>query len=1244
MVRVRLRCVVATLTLVLVAGVFGGVGVSSAVAAGAAAWGVDSLAAPSDFSVAQNEGCAYAGEQSQLCQSYTVTVTNVGGQATSGASVTVRDVLPAGVTVQARTLLFLTEIKELGGLNRPEGGLEELSGPGVSSPDCHIAGQVVTCVVAGRRAPDAVLRLVVFVTVDEPEPAAGMLTNRVTVEGGGAAKVEGASSNAVGPAAPAVFGVSGFSAPFLGADGAPETQAGGHPYELPVKIDLNSDARAVPEGLTRPTSVQDLRDAVVDLPLGVSGSGVSTPTCTLHELSAEGEANKQGRSACPVDTIVGYVQSYPEGNVSASSPVYNVVPERGVAAEFGYVDSLGGTHVIDADIAPTPEGYVLRSTAREIPQVLLNEITTDIYGDPAVRDKAAGPAPAMFTNPSECTGKPLVTDIYVDSWQNPGVDNADGTPAVEDPAGGWVKAESSSPAVTGCEALAGLFHPVIEASPESGQADTPTGLQVNIDVPQQEEPEAPATPPVKEIEVKLPEGLTINPSSANGLAACSEAQIGWQGQTPATTGELEDFNAFPAEATPQEEAEGRAGVPGEPARCPKASRIGTVEVESPALAAEACTGEARPLGECAREEPAGSGVFPEREKTPLHGAVYVARENENPFGSLIAAYFVIDDPRTGVIVKLPGKVELNEATGQLTTIVKDSPQFPFSQLRTHIYGGATASLSTPARCGNYTLASVLTPWSHEPGPGETAGTPDGEPTAPINVTSGVGGSNCPGTLAFTPGFAAGASTSEAGAFAPLTVSISRQDGEQALGGVSVTTPPGFAAIIKNAVQCPEPQASEGNCPSGSLIGEASTAVGAGPDPYWVHGGKVYLTGPYNNGPFGLAIVIPTTAGPFTLTGIHGGYGKEVVRSSIRINPTTAQATVVSDAIPWKIQGIPLQIRAIDVTINHPNFTFNPTNCETLATTATLTSTEGTTSTPSAAFHAANCSTLPFKPKLTATAAAQGSKRGGTTFAVTIQSPGLGQANIHKVDLTIPAVLPSRLETIQKACPAPTFNANPASCDEGSIIGEGIVHTPVLQTPLHGPAYLVSNAAAAFPDVEFVLQTEGVKIILDGKTDIKNKVTYSRFETAPDAPFTTFEANFPAGPHSALTANVPEHDYYNLCHQPRITLPTQITAQNNAQINQTTTVELQGCPTKLTITSHKTNNHTHTLTLTIYIPTAGKLHITAPGLTPTTKTTTTRETITLKLHINKHHPHTTQLHLTYTPTTNHKQTTHLKTTL
>jgi hypothetical protein len=207
--------------------------------------------------------------------------------------------------------------------------------------------------------------------------------------------------------------------------------------------------------------------------------------------------------------------------------------------------------------------------------------------------------------------------------------------------------------------------------------------------------------------------------------------------------------------------------------------------------------------------------------------------------------------------------------------------------------------------------------------------------------------------------------------------------------------------------------------------------------------------------------------------------------------------------------------------------------------------------------------------LTAIAGGHGSKANGTSLDVTVTSGGINtggvaQAGIAKVDLQLPKALSSRLSTLQHACTEAVFDANPASCDEASVIGNATIHTPVLKSPLSGPAYLVSHGGAQFPDVEFVLQGEGITLVLDGKTDIKDGITYSRFESTPDAPFTIFETVLPAGPHSVLTPNVSEKEDFSLC-KTSLQMPTEITSQNGTIINQTTHIPVSDCggvlPTK-----------------------------------------------------------------------------------
>ena len=195
---------------------------------------------------------------------------------------------------------------------------------------------------------------------------------------------------------------------------------------------------------------------------------------------------------------------------------------------------------------------------------------------------------------------------------------------------------------------------------------------------------------------------------------------------------------------------------------------------------------------------------------------------------------------------------------------------------------------------------------------------------------------------------------------------------------------------------------------------------------------------------------------------------------------------------------------------------------------------------SSPFKAANCAALPFKPSFMASTQGTTSKAGGAALVVKVTQKA-GAADIHKVDLALPKALPARLTTLQKACTETQFNANPAGCPPGSLIGTATAATPLLNAPLTGPAYLVSHGGEAFPDVEFILQGEGVEIVLDGKTDIKGGITYSKFETVPDAPFSAFETVLPAGPDSIFTRSPSPKASYSLC-KAGLAMPTTITGR------------------------------------------------------------------------------------------------------
>jgi hypothetical protein len=642
---------------------------------------------------------------------------------------------------------------------------------------------------------------------------------------------------------------------------------------------------------------------------------------------------------------------------------------------------------------------------------------------------------------------------------------------------------------------------------------------------------------VRSTTVTLPPGLELSPSSANGLEACPESptptQPGVKGIGFQSAGSTEDpfskskFTPEPLRFSPGTPK--RLRTPGEEPECPSGSKMGTVTVHSPLL------------------------------KNPLTGSVYLAtpaplgEPGRNPFNSLVALYIVAEEPESEIVVKIAGEVKLDPNTGQISSTFTNTPQVPFEDFEVNFDSGPRASVSTPASCGPHTTTAAFSPWSVKSESGLDSPFPS---SSAFEVPSG-----CSNVQPFAPGFSAGTEELQAGAFdPPFSLTITRPDGQQALKTVSVTLPPGLAAKIASLTPCTEPQASFGTCGSDSLIGHATAVAGFGPDPFTAPTGGVYFTGPYtepsgNKAPFGLSIVTPATAGPFEL-------GNVVVRSGINVNPSTAAVTINS-VLPTIVQGVgrpssglPLQLKAVHVVVDRPGFQFNPTNCTPMKITGTLGGVGGAVAGVSAPFQVKNCGSLPFHPTFTASTEGKASKSEGAALKVRVTS-GPGQANIGKTDLTLPIALPSRLTTIQKACAAAAFEANPATCPEGSNIGTATVHTPVLKNPLSGPAYLVSHGNAKFPDVEFVLQGEGLKLVLDGETDIKKGITYSRFETLPDAPVETFETILPRGPHSALTSNVPASRNFSLCGT-KLVMPTTITGQNGAVIKQNTNIAVNGC--------------------------------------------------------------------------------------
>jgi hypothetical protein len=875
----------------------------------------------------------------------------------------------------------------------------------------------------------------------------------------------------------------GMTVSITNQNGTPDTQAGSHPFSFTTTLAVNTEERE--ENITPADG--DIRNIEVSLPPGFVGDPSATPQCPMEQFRSHSNENTIGgfRESCPDASQIGILEvSF--GHVTYWPEVYNLVPQRGYPAEFGFrVLSVpvvlvprirtGGDYGITTTFANIPDAFAMtrgRLTLWGVPDEAGHNFERgECWGSSGYFEgvKKGGECPVtgvskpFLSLPTSCTG-PLQFGARLDSYEEPSV---------------YSEAQAATPSLTGCDKLG--FAPNVIAQPEPAQAASPSGLSVEIQVPQTyNNPAGLAESNLKDTTVTLPAGVAVNPSAGDGLAGCSEEQFG-----------LHDASEV---------------------ACPEASKVGSVEITTPLL------------------------------ENPLRGGVYLAQQGNlagngsNPFGSLLALYLTVKDPQSGVLVKLAGEVTPDPTTGQLVTRFLDNPQVPFDSLKLSFFAGPRAAIVNPPLCGSYTTSTEMTPWS------------DGAPTTPswtFQINSGPGGSPCTATQLFDPQLVSGTESNQAGAFSPFSLTFDRSDGEQNLARIQVTTPPGLLGSLTNVALCGEPQSQQGTCESESEIGTVTVGVGAGSNPYYVTG-KAYLTGSYNGAPYGLSFVVPAIAGPLNL-------GTVVVRAAVNVNPSTAALTVTSEPLPQILQGVPLHIRAVNVTMNREHFIFNPTDCDPQSINATLTSALGASVPVSTRFQATNCTSLAFTPKFTVTTSGKTSRAGGASLDARIQVPAGGlQANIARVKVELPKALPSRLTTLQKACTAQVFEANPAACPSASLVGYAKASTPLLPVMLTGPAYFVSHGGEAFPSLIVVLQGYGVRVDLVGATFISKKgITSSTFASVPDVPVTTFELYLPEGPYSALAANG------DLCKQ-TLKMGTELLAQDGASIHESTPIGITAC--------------------------------------------------------------------------------------
>jgi hypothetical protein len=1006
-----------------------------------------------------------------------------------------------------------------------------------------------------------------------------LIALRVAIMGASLTAISIAPSPAIGASAKP-FAIAGFSmrttraAPVPYGPGLPGygfvnepysfTKAGGHPDALTSTVEFATEE--IGSGQLTPT--RDPKDFTVDLPPGFVADPMAVPRCPRTQAVDDG--------TCPVDSQVGVFVLRYAGTQAMLGPIVDLTPEADQTAELGFITPFKVAVPLTGHIVRTPAGYGLALLASGLPGLGITGMETTLWGVPAaaVHDPLRGlsctGAPAQqqwtcegggaksgeasvpfLTMPSNCTGGPQSATVWADSWEEPGH---------------YVQAKSTFPTTTGCDS--GHFAPEIEVMPDTLLADAPVGLTVNVATPQDESPQAVAAPPLRTTRVTFAQGLSISPGVADGLQAC-EAD-GAQGIDIPT-----GLNAESQPLTPGEMGEGEAPGPGgeprlAPGHCPQASIVGRAEAVTPLLA------------------------------SPIKGRVYLAapdcgRPDQAPCteadvvdGNLYRMYVELggEPGEEGLDIKLEAMVQANPTTGQLTLTLIEGPQLPISRLSIDLSGGPRALLDNPANCGPSRTTSDLQAWS---APGVTPspeslfvpGTPDADPSSFYEVTG------CSANL-FHPGFLAGTLTPMAGQFSAFTFNITRSDREPYLSQIQVQAPAGLSATLSSVPPCEEALANAGRCPEASLIGSTLISAGAGSLPFELPG-HIYLTAGYHGAPFGLSIVTEAVAGPLNL-------GQIVTRARVDVNPQTAAIEITSDPLPQIALGVPLRLQKVALDIDRPGFMFNPTNCNPLQVAAVVTGTQDASAEMSSPFAAADCRSLSFKPELGASASGRTNYMDGASLDVKLAFPSAKQgteANLAQLKVALPRQLPSRLTTLQSACPDTVFDANPAACPKASVVGIARARTAVLAGVLTGPVYFVSHGRNAFPSPVVVLQGAGVSIVLLGSTIVeKSGVARIDFDALPDIPVNSLELYLPQGPHSVLDANtnlcaltstvVAKHN--QLEHvgghtidrvvevrkrvRPSLHMPTELVAQNGAVVHRSTKIEVSGCPASNAKTASK----------------------------------------------------------------------------
>jgi hypothetical protein len=880
--------------------------------------------------------------------------------------------------------------------------------------------------------------------------------------------------------------------------------AGGHPpigfTQYIVKQEEIGGGKEIPVG-----PVKTIR---VDLPPGLIVNPLASAVqCTEAQFNTPLLPAEGGGPSCPAASTVGEerltlktLAGDPVAPIPGATLVqlFNLVPHFGEPARFGFQVGAPGskkTVILETDVAWQSDyhaGFTIKLPepnpgTRSWKSRLVN------FGD----NTKVGGNGTYITNPTTCFSSqlPPYEGIYTTFLRAEAVALPEADfPASATPFGSDLSLPEGL-TQTGCNTVP--FDPGLNVAAGTAQVDSPAQPTIETTLPFITGGGTQSQSHLRNASITLPQGMGLNPSAANGLQSCTDAQFG-KGTRNAIA-------------------------------CPAASVIGTAEVETPPL-------------------PAGA----------LKGNVYLGQQlSRNPeSGEEFRIFVAAESAQYGISARLIGNTFANPKTGQLTAKFAETPQVPFTSVKVNL-NHAAGVLSSPPTCSTATTNATFEPWSTPkstrtpassftpstvPGGGACPGTLAERPFTPAYTAK----SDSAKANAYSPFRVHIGRTDGQQELKGVDVTLPKGLAGK-LAGIPYCSE---SALVAAAAESGAAEQASASCPA-SEIGNVTTDAGTGANPLRI-GGKAYLAGPYKGAPLSMAVITPAIAGPFDL-------GNVVVRVALFIDVRTAQVHAVSDPIPDVYGGVKLDLRTIDVNVDRAKFMHNPTNCNAGATSGTIAGGGADPTNPaafssyavSAPYQATGCKGLGFKPKLYTRLL------GGPDTTSRAKHPALRailearakDANVLRAALALPRALFLDQGNIRTVCTKPQLASQ--TCPKAAVYGHAEAKSPLLANKLKGPVYLVSSSNE-LPDLVADLRGQ-VNIQLHGVISSVRGGIKTVFNNAPDVPVSKFILRMEGGKKKGLLVNS-----RNLCKGPLASV-MNLKGQNGKKLrNKNLPLKVSGC--------------------------------------------------------------------------------------